>query len=93
MRYICPLCEKAINHDEAKCEKKDEWFLKLSGKGIWRIRFLNKYEYQFLTDEDFQKLLAHPLTILDEANHWDNFNPSDYYGTNSVGIRTSIFCQ
>ena len=99
MMYICPLCnDKIIDHPhqncgkaEEFCDKKYSWFIQLKGRGIWRIRYLNKYEYQFFTEEDFLIFQANGFIILDEAVFWEDFDPVSYTGLNSVGIRTSIF--
>ncbi|GBF10216.1 hypothetical protein [Tepidibacillus sp. HK-1] len=91
MKFVCPLCNKKINDFAGRCEKLIEWFSNLDGKGLWRIRYLNHYEYQFLTDEDFLSLQSKEMVILDEANHWQEFDPKTLSGVNSVGQRTSIF--
>jgi len=100
MKYLCPLCKENIVDDslhfcekEETCDKRYKWFLQLKGKGLWRIRYLNQYEYQFFTEEDFLNLQTVGHIILDAANHWEDFDPISFTGLNASGQRTSIFEQ
>ncbi len=103
MKYICPLCKKNIidhpqqccgeSESQHSCNRKDQWFFQLKGKGLWRIRYINKFEFQFFTDEDFLTLQTIGHIILDDASHWKDFDPNSYTGLNEIGQRTSIFDQ
>ncbi len=93
MNFVCPLCNKTINHTLENCNKIKSWFYQLNGKSIWRIRLLNKYDYQFLTEDEFNLLHSNENIYLDEANHWTYFDPETFSGINSIGIRTSIFIE
>ena len=91
MNFICPLCEKNIDHTLKDCNKLKTWFYQLDGKSLWRIRLLNKYEYQFLTEEEFSMLKEN--VVLDEASQWILFDPATFTGINAIGDRTSIFTE
>ena len=93
MNFICPLCEKSIDHSLKDCDKIKSWFYQLDGKSLWRIRLLSKYEYQFLTEDEFSQLQSKENVILDEASHWTSFDSNTFSGINSVGHRTSIFTE
>ncbi len=91
MEYICPSCQKAVSYGEKMCEASRDWFSSLKGKGIWRIRFVNRYAFQFLSQQQWQDRLEKGPLILSEACYWENFDPDTLSGVNSQGIRTSIF--
>jgi len=91
MEYLCPLCEKKLNHFEDGCDKLHQWFKQLQGKTLWRIRYLSRYEYLFLSEDDFLRLQKRGGMILDEATHWDEFDHDTYSGITTAGIRMSIF--
>ncbi|TCS79388.1 hypothetical protein [Tepidibacillus fermentans] len=91
MEYLCPLCEKKLTKIEEGCEKLHQWFAELKGKTLWRIRYLNKYEYIFLSEDDFQRLQQQGAMILDETTHWEQFDPDNFSGITTSGDRVSIF--
>ncbi|MFV9511353.1 hypothetical protein [Tepidibacillus sp. LV47] len=91
MIYLCPICNKTLNQIEVECEKLHYWFAQLYRKRLWRIRYLNRYEYHFLSEDGFQQLQQQGPIILDEATHFEEFDPDTYSGITTSGNRVSIF--
>lgn len=90
MDFYCPTCQKVI-HPHVDCDKLQVFFISMRGGRIWRIRFLNRYAYQYLSEQQYHDLIKNQDLILSNANCWDDFNPEDFTGLNSCGERTSIF--
>ncbi|WP_134703957.1 hypothetical protein [Ammoniphilus sp. YIM 78166] len=91
MDFNCPACQKVINQQSVKCNKLASHFLSWQGKRIWRIRFLNRYAYQYLTEHEYHELVEETPLILSNATYWDDFNPINFTGIDSKGGRSSIF--
>ncbi|MED0675508.1 hypothetical protein P4S93_12845 [Aneurinibacillus thermoaerophilus] len=91
MEFFCPPCRKVIDDSHPLCDQAQAWFYEASGKRLWRIRRLNEYAYQYVTDEEYSRLCAERPIILSEARSWEDFDCSSYTGIDSRGERTSIF--
>jgi hypothetical protein len=91
MEFFCPPCQKIVNSSHSLCKEAQAWFHEASGKKLWRIRRLNQYAYQYVTDEEYPQLcVGHPV-ILSEAQSWEDFDGHSFTGIDSRGERTSIF--
>lgn len=92
MEFYCPTCQKVVNEQKIQCEKLTSYFISMQGKRVWRIRFLNRYAYQYLTECQYQELVRNNQpAILSNAACWDDFNPDTFTGIDSRGARSSIF--
>ncbi|RXT05716.1 hypothetical protein [Ammoniphilus sp. CFH 90114] len=91
MDFYCPPCLKIVNQQKLKCNKLATHFISLKGKRIWRIRYLNRYAYQYITECQYEELVRDQPLILANATYWDDFNPHDYTGLDAKGSRSSIF--
>jgi hypothetical protein len=91
MEYYCPSCQKEVNDEFGMCDTSKDWFYSLQGQKIWRIRFLNRFAYQFLSEQQYQAMMEEKPLILSDASYWEQFDLDTLTGVNSHGVRTSIF--
>ncbi|MEW9669245.1 hypothetical protein [Ammoniphilus sp. 3BR4] len=91
MEFYCPPCQKVVNQQEVQCEKLTSYFISMQGKRIWRIRFLNRFAYQYLSECQYKDLTRDQPAILSNATYWDDFNPQTFTGIDARGTRSSIF--
>jgi hypothetical protein len=91
MEFYCAPCQKVTDSYNNLCPRAFDWFSRANGEKIWRIRKLNEYAYQYLTDEEYMKLSSGTSLILSEVRSWDGFDSTTLTGIDSSGKRTSIF--
>ncbi|GEN33359.1 MULTISPECIES: hypothetical protein [Aneurinibacillus] len=91
MEFFCPPCQKIIDDSHPLCHKAQAWFHEADGKKLWRIRQLNQYAYQYVTDEEYAHLYVGNPIVLSEARCWSRFDGRSCTGIDSRGERTSIF--
>jgi hypothetical protein len=91
MEFFCPPCQRIIDGSHSLCKQAKEWFHEASGKKLWRIRRLNQYAYQYVTEEEYSQLCAGHPVILSEARSWEDFDGHSFTGIDSRGERTSVF--
>jgi hypothetical protein len=91
MEGYCPICRKVISLSHPLCDQAEKWFHSASGKKVWRIRQLNRYAYEYVTEEEYNAMQEHNSLILSDARSWDDFDGSTFTGIDCRGERTSIF--
>lgn len=93
MEFFCPPCQKVVDDSHHLCHQAQAWFYNANGKKLWRIRRLNQYAYQYITEDEYAHLCSGQSLILSEAQSFDDFDGISYTGVDSRGKRTSIFEQ
>ncbi len=91
MEWVCPICQKICISNQEICEHAASLFRALNGKTIWRIRFFNKFYYQFLSDEQYEALLRGKTLIFSEVAQLFQFHAQTWTGVNALGKKVSIF--
>lgn len=91
MEFYCAPCQKVTESFDNLCPKAFHWFSRANGEKIWRIRKLNEYAYQYLTDGEYFELSNESSLILSDVRSWDGFDSNTLTGIDSSGKRSSIF--
>jgi hypothetical protein len=91
MEYLCPTCHQVFQAEAEICPHLLSFFASLHGKKVWRIRYLHRYAYEFLSDEQFQAMVNEKPLIVSEAMCVEDFNAATCTGVNSIGKIVSIF--
>ncbi|WP_301168747.1 hypothetical protein [Brevibacillus nitrificans] len=91
MEYICFTCQQVFETGMQPCQHLAAFFASLQGQKIWRLRFLNRYAYEFYSDPQIQQLLAEYPLMVSEVLCVDEFDCKTHTGVNALGTRVSIF--
>ncbi|MFT9849039.1 hypothetical protein [Aneurinibacillus sp. REN35] len=91
MEFCCPPCQKVIDTSHHLCQQAQNWFEEANGKRLWRIRRLNRYAYEYITDDEYAHLCDESSVFLSEARSFEHFDGISCTGVDSCGKRTSIF--
>lgn len=91
MEYFCQTCQHVFETEAELCPHLSQFFTRLHGQKLWRIRFLHRYAYEFYSDSQLQELLSNRPLMVSEVLCVDQFDSRTFSGRNALGARVSIF--